>query len=83
MAFRLFAPDREFNPLVIVFPPWKWPRPFCFYRAFASFKHDSPEGVEAITSELFLMLDRLSPAPAYLRNYRQQGRVGAVDGSWK
>ena len=59
--FRMFAGTREFNPLVVVFQPWTWPRRFQFFRAFQSFKQGRPEGVEHIRADLFRLLDQISP----------------------
>src|SRR5215212_7236248 len=42
--FSIFAGSKDFNPVVIVFQPWKWPRRFRFFRAFQSFKRGRPEG---------------------------------------
>ena len=59
--FRTFAGTREFNPLVIVFQPWTWPRRFQFFRAFQAFKQGRPEGVEHIRADLFRLLDQVWP----------------------
>ncbi len=59
--FRMFAGTREFNPLVIVFQPWTWPRRFQFFRAFRAFKQGRPEGVEDIRTDLLRSLDQLWP----------------------
>src|SRR5215510_7689530 len=50
--FRMFAGSEEFNPIVIVFQPWRWPRRFRFFRAFRDFKHGRPEIVEQIRGDL-------------------------------
>ena len=59
--FRFFAGSRNFNPLAIVFEPFRWPRRFRFYPAFQAFKHGRPEEVERIRRELFQLLDQLAP----------------------
>jgi hypothetical protein len=58
-SFRMFAGHRDFNPMVIVFPPFRWPRRFRFYEAFRTFKHGRPESVERIRTDLFDLLDQL------------------------
>ena len=60
LLFRVFGGTREFNPIAIVFAPWRWPRRFRFYRAFRSFKHGRPEEVEALRQELLQALNELS-----------------------
>ena len=58
LLLRMFAGDRNFNPLVIVFEPFSWPRQFRFYEAFRAFKHGRPEEVEKLRQELFACLDQ-------------------------
>jgi hypothetical protein len=55
-AFRHFAGDHDFNPIVIVFRPFHSARAFRFYNAFRDFKHGRPEAVEWIRRELFELL---------------------------
>ena len=62
-SFRMFAGRHDFNPMVIVFPPFRWPRRFRFYEAFRTFKHGHHESVERIRTDLFELLDRLCPPP--------------------
>jgi hypothetical protein len=57
MLFRSFSEGREFNPLVIVFPPYRRPQYFRFYEAFRAYKHGRPEGVEEIRARMFQALD--------------------------
>ena len=61
VLFRVFAGDRNFNPLAIVFPPFAPPRFFRFYRPFRAFKHGRPEEVEALRRDLLATLDGLAP----------------------
>ena len=63
LLFRMFAGDRNFNPIVILFEPFSWPRQFRFYEAFRAFKHGRPEAVEKLRLELFARLDELGDAP--------------------
>jgi hypothetical protein len=60
-SFRMFAGDHDFNPMVIVFPPFRWPRRFRFYEAFRTFKHGRHESVERIRTDLLGLLDQLCP----------------------
>jgi hypothetical protein len=59
--FRFFGGTRNFNPLAIVFVPFRWPRRFCFYPAFHAFKRGRPEEVERIRHEFLQVLDELAP----------------------
>jgi hypothetical protein len=60
ILFRVFGGSRQFNPIAIVFAPWRWPRTFRFYKAFRSFKHGRPEDVERLRLEFFAQLDALA-----------------------
>lgn len=62
--FRAFAGSREFNPIAIVFRPFRWPRRFRFYQAFRARKHGEPEEVDETRRQLLELLDRLAPPPA-------------------
>ena len=61
LLFKFFGGTRDFNPLAIVFEPFRWPRRFRFYPAFRAFKHGRPEEVERIGQEFFQLLDTLAP----------------------
>jgi hypothetical protein len=41
-AFRYFGGHREFNPLGIVFRPWRRPRVFRFWKPYQALKHGRP-----------------------------------------
>ena len=56
MLFRSFSGTREFNPQVIVFPPYRRPQYFRFYEAFRAYKHGRPQEVEAIRARMFRAL---------------------------
>jgi len=58
--FNLFAGSRDFNPVVIVFEPWKWPRRFRFYQPFQAFKHGRGEAVEQMRVDVIRLLDHLT-----------------------
>jgi hypothetical protein len=53
MAFRYFGGTREFNPLAVVFRPFRLAHRFRFYEPFREFKHGRPEAVANIENELF------------------------------
>jgi hypothetical protein len=59
LLFRMFGGQREFNPLAMVFRPFRWPQRFRFYTPFVAFKHGRPGEVQALTREF---LDALEPS---------------------
>jgi hypothetical protein len=52
-AFRYFSGYRNFNPLGIVFRPFRLVRTYRFFEAFREFKWGDPRNVEKVKSELF------------------------------
>lgn len=57
-AFHLFGGQRNFNPMVVVFRPFRWARAFRFYKAFQDHKHGKIDGVRRVEAELFEYLER-------------------------
>lgn len=53
LVFRYFGGDREFNPMVIVFRPFRWPKTFRFWRAFRDDKHGKTESLARLQRDLF------------------------------
>ena len=58
MAFHYFGGSREFNPLVVVFRPFRWARTFRLWKAFKEFKHGNREALAAIEEEMLEYLRR-------------------------
>ncbi len=56
-VFRFFGGSREYNPMVIVFRPFRLTRRFRFYKPFRDFKHGKTATVFEITDQLFAVLD--------------------------
>lgn len=54
LAFYHFGGYREFNPLAVVFRPFRRTRTFRFWEAFKEFKHGSPAALLALEHEFFL-----------------------------
>lgn len=52
MAFYHFGGGREFNPLAVVFRPFRRTRTFRFFQPFKDFKHGNPEALHKMESEL-------------------------------
>jgi hypothetical protein len=46
--FRLWSGDRNFNPLAIVFRPWRGPKIFRFWSAFQELERGNPEPLRAV-----------------------------------
>jgi hypothetical protein len=57
MAFRFFGGSREFNPIAIVFRPFRLARTFRYYKPFRDFKHGNTEAVHEMTDRLFAMVE--------------------------
>lgn len=55
-VFYSFGGRREFNPLVVLFRPFRQARVLRFWSAFKDWKHGYTQSVEALRRELSLML---------------------------
>ena len=55
-AFRYFGGDRNFNPIALVFRPFRFVRVYRFFEAFKDLKHGDPQRVEKLKRELFEMI---------------------------
>jgi hypothetical protein len=62
LAFRYVGGHRTFNPLALVFRPFRRARHFRFYEPFREFKHGKAQAVTEMERELFDLLDRISGA---------------------
>ena len=58
MTFRFFSGAREFNPLVVVFRPFRWARTFRLWKAFKDYKHGNPDPLKVIERQLFEYLEQ-------------------------
>lgn len=56
-AFGFFGGSRDYNPMAVVFRPFRVARMFRYYKPFRDFKHGKPEGVAEMTDQLFALLD--------------------------
>jgi hypothetical protein len=57
LAFRYFGGYREFNPMAVVFCPFRLAKVFRFYEPFHEFKHGNPEAVIRMESDLYRLID--------------------------
>lgn len=57
LAFRYFGGQRNFNPIAIVFRPFRLVKTYRFFEAFQKFKHGDAKKVEEIKKELFDLLE--------------------------
>lgn len=57
LALRYFGGYRNFNPIALIFRPFRFVRTFRFYKAFQRFKHGDPGEVEKIRRDLFEALE--------------------------
>jgi hypothetical protein len=56
IAARHFGGRREFNPLAVVFRPFRLTRTFRFWQPFQDYKHDRPEALQRMESEFFELI---------------------------
>jgi hypothetical protein len=52
LAFRYFGGYRNFNPLALVFRPFRFAKAYRYFEAFRDFKHGKIDQVEKVTQEL-------------------------------
>ena len=52
LAFRMFKGERDFNPMVLVFKPFHWPKSFRFYDSFIQHKHGREQPLIALEKQL-------------------------------
>lgn len=55
-VFRSFASTKEFNPMIVVFRPFRRARVFRFWSAFKHWKHGNTEPVTQLREELMRTL---------------------------
>ncbi len=55
-VFKFFGGSREFNPVAVVFRPFRRAKVFRFFRPFQDLKHGKPESIAAVEHELFQYL---------------------------
>jgi hypothetical protein len=53
LAFRYFGGYRNFNPIGMVFRPFRFVKTYRFFEAFKDFKHGDVQKVEEIRKEFF------------------------------
>ena len=61
IAFYHFGGDREFNPLAVVFRPFRRTRTFRFWQPFRDFKHGRPEELQKMEDEFFALIEMQRP----------------------
>jgi hypothetical protein len=57
-VFHIYSGSRDFNPIVIVFPPFEKAVLFRFFPAFQEFKHGKPDPLERMREDLIAHLQR-------------------------
>ena len=53
LAFRYFGGRRNFNPMAIVFRPFRFVKTYRFFEAFHEFKHGDSQKVDKLKRDLF------------------------------
>ena len=56
LAFRLFSGEKAFNPLIVVFRPFRWAQKFRFWPAFREWKQGNTQAVEKLKQEVTCVL---------------------------
>lgn len=56
MVFYHFGGRRAFNPLAVIFRPFRRTRTFRFYQPFRDFKHGHPEALHRMESKFFELI---------------------------
>ena len=64
LAFRYFGGYRAFNPMAVVFRPFRFARCFRFYEPFREFKHGKSDAVATMERELYELVDEITGARA-------------------
>jgi hypothetical protein len=64
LAFSYFGGSREFNPLGLVFQPFRRTRKFRFWKAFRALKADKPQALEILQHEFFAAAELPPPTSA-------------------
>lgn len=70
-VFRHFVGAREFNPLAVVFRPFRPARVFRFWQPFREWKHGKPDSLARLEGELFAYLGIRKEDRAWARNCRE------------
>ena len=58
MVARYFGGSREFNPIVVVFRPFRWAKTFRFWQAFKDYKHGNNQTLDSVQRDLFAYIAR-------------------------
>jgi hypothetical protein len=56
LAFHHFGGYRQFNPLAVVFRPFRRTRTFRFWQPFRDFQHGRPEALRQMENEFFALI---------------------------
>ena len=63
IAFRLFMKEKEYNPIVMLFPFLHWPKQVHYYQAFKDFKHGRENTLNEVENQLFIALEKAIKNP--------------------
>ncbi len=58
MVFSVFKGEREYNPMIIYFAPFRWPKMLRFYQAFRDARHGREAPLRDLENELSLWIDQ-------------------------
>jgi hypothetical protein len=63
-VFRYFGGYRAFNPMAVVFRPYRLAQRFRFYEPFREFKHGNTDAVATMERKLYELVDEITGARA-------------------
>ena len=58
LAFDLFKYEKDYNPMVVLFPFLRWPRRYQYYQAFKEFKHGKENALTKVENQVFEALNQ-------------------------
>jgi len=58
IVFHCFAGERDFNPMIIFFRPFRWPKTLRFYQPFHDARHGKTKPLQKLEQELSILIDQ-------------------------
>lgn len=58
IAFQVFSGAKEYNPMLFLFSPFRWPKRVRFYQAFRDFRHGNESTLSGVERQLSEILNQ-------------------------
>ena len=58
IVFAVFKGEKEYNPMIVLFTPFRWPKTLRFYQAFRDARHGREAPLRDLENELSLWIDQ-------------------------